>query len=84
MGDQAKNPKSVEQSLTPQPSHAQGDVKSLDIVDGSDAANLLAVEEAMHAIGMGRYQWQLTASAGFGFLVDQVSWRRPKTQVPSW
>lgn len=30
------------------------------------------VSQAIEAIGMGRYQWSLAASCGFGFLVDQV------------
>lgn len=30
------------------------------------------VSQAIEAIGMGRYQWSLTASCGFGFLIDQV------------
>jgi hypothetical protein len=34
--------------------------------------NQLVVHQAIEAIGMGRYQWQLLCSCGFGFVVDQV------------
>lgn len=30
------------------------------------------IQDAIEAIGMGRYQWQLMVSCGFGFVVDQV------------
>ncbi|KAL4884968.1 major facilitator superfamily domain-containing protein [Aspergillus karnatakaensis] len=36
------------------------------------ASNQLVVDQAIEAIGMGRYQWQLLFSCGFGFLVDQM------------
>ncbi|KAL4937858.1 hypothetical protein BDV06DRAFT_232288 [Aspergillus oleicola] len=36
------------------------------------ASNQLVVEQAIEDIGMGRYQWWLLFSCGFGFLVDQV------------
>ncbi|KAL4906962.1 hypothetical protein BDW74DRAFT_167020 [Aspergillus multicolor] len=36
------------------------------------ASNQLVVDQAIDAIGMGRYQWQLLFSCGFGFLVDQM------------
>ncbi|KAL2816972.1 major facilitator superfamily domain-containing protein [Aspergillus granulosus] len=35
-------------------------------------SNQLVVHQALEAIGMGRYQWQLLFSCGFGFLVDQM------------
>ncbi|KAL4805427.1 major facilitator superfamily domain-containing protein [Aspergillus unguis] len=46
-------------------SPAQGNVDIL-------ASNQLVVDQAIEAIGMGRYQWQLLFSCGFGFLVDQI------------
>lgn len=36
------------------------------------ANNLARVDEAIEAIGWGKYQWQLTITCSFGFLVDQV------------
>ena len=30
------------------------------------------IQNAIETIGMGRYQWQLLASCGFGFIADQV------------
>ena len=50
-------------------SHAQGTtVLATDDVD----ANLARVDDAIEAIGWGKYQWQLAITCGFGFLVDQV------------
>ncbi|KAL3434039.1 major facilitator superfamily domain-containing protein [Aspergillus tetrazonus] len=46
-------------------SMAQGTVDVL-------ASNQLVVDQAIDTIGMGRYQWQLLFSCGFGFLVDQM------------
>lgn len=40
-------------------------------VDSTDA-NLARVDDAIEAIGWGRYHWQLAITCGFGFLVDQV------------
>ncbi len=34
--------------------------------------NAALIQDAIEAIGMGRYQWQLMVSCGFGFVVDQV------------
>ncbi|KAL3490022.1 major facilitator superfamily domain-containing protein [Aspergillus germanicus] len=34
--------------------------------------NQLVVHQAIEAIGMGRYQWGLLCSCGFGFVVDQM------------
>lgn len=34
--------------------------------------NLHVVQQAIETIGMGKYQWLLAFSCGFGFLVDQV------------
>ncbi|KXJ91655.1 putative sugar transporter [Microdochium bolleyi] len=58
--------------LTPQQSHVQGDMLSVGTSGNANPTNVLLAEEAIQAIGMGRYQWQLAVSAGFGFLVDQI------------
>ncbi|EQB50995.1 major facilitator superfamily transporter [Colletotrichum gloeosporioides Cg-14] len=34
--------------------------------------NLRVIDEAVEAIGFGRFQWQLALSCGFGFLADQM------------
>lgn len=34
--------------------------------------NDIVIQNAIETIGMGRYQWQLLASCGFGFIADQV------------
>lgn len=34
--------------------------------------NLLLTNDAVEKIGMGRYQWQMCFTCGFGFIVDQV------------
>lgn len=34
------------------------------------------VNHAIQAIGMGKYQWWLFVVTGFGWLVDQVSWKQ--------
>ena len=53
------------EALEPVKSVAQG---TADVL----ASNEVVVDQAIDAIGMGRYQWQLLFSCGFGFLVDQV------------
>ncbi|OJJ61376.1 hypothetical protein ASPSYDRAFT_56700 [Aspergillus sydowii CBS 593.65] len=53
------------EALEPVKSVAQGTVDVL-------ASNEVVVDQAIDAIGMGRYQWQLLFSCGFGFLVDQM------------
>lgn len=56
-------------------SMAQGTVDVL-------ASNQLVVDQAIDTVGMGRYQWQLLFSCGFGFLVDQV--HRIYYVSPTW
>ncbi|KAI8300281.1 Major facilitator-type transporter hxnZ [Colletotrichum sp. SAR11_59] len=34
--------------------------------------NLRVIDEAVEAIGFGKFQWQLALSCGFGFLADQM------------
>lgn len=38
----------------------------------TEDSNILIVHHAIEAIGMGKYQWQLLTTCGFGFLIDQV------------
>jgi len=56
---------------------AQKDIEHGSMVSASYAdapnPNHVIVDHAIEAIGMGRYQWYLTISCGFGFVVDQVS-----------
>ncbi|QGA12644.1 hypothetical protein EYB26_000288 [Talaromyces marneffei] len=35
-------------------------------------SNILIVHHAIERIGMGKYQWQLLTTCGFGFLIDQM------------
>lgn len=60
-GPRVKN--SLEKPVAHHLSHAEGEVENV---------NLALVAEAIEAIGFGKYQWQLTLTCGFGFLVDQV------------
>lgn len=59
-----------------QPSTPHKDVDPGILVSESTAnvrdLNRSIVNHAIEAIGMGRYQWKLTVSCGFGFVVDQV------------
>lgn len=38
----------------------------------TEDSNMLVVHHAIESIGMGKYQWQLLTTCGFGFLIDQV------------
>lgn len=38
----------------------------------NENSNVLLVHHAIESIGMGKYQWQLLTTCGFGFLIDQV------------
>ncbi|OQE27976.1 hypothetical protein PENFLA_c005G10105 [Penicillium flavigenum] len=38
----------------------------------SPGSNEALIQDAIEAIGMGRYQWKLMASCGFGFIADQM------------
>ncbi|KAH6884854.1 putative sugar transporter [Thelonectria olida] len=53
-------------------SHSKGTVISLDGAASEMDYNLKQVEEVIEAIGFGKFQWMLTFSCGFGFLVDQM------------
>jgi len=43
--------------------------------------NMRLLREAIDGIGMGRYQWQLFFTCGFGFVVDQVSQCLPQDNL---
>lgn len=54
-------------------SRGQGTVESVEgaFIDIGDR-NILMVTRSIETIGMGRFQWKLAFSSGFGFLVDQA------------
>lgn len=58
-----KDRESLEKPIEATSSHVEGD---------GENSNHALVTEAIEAIGFGKYQWQLTFTCGFGFLVDQV------------
>ncbi|UNI24496.1 hypothetical protein JDV02_010236 [Purpureocillium takamizusanense] len=49
-------------------SHSQSGSPAID----DSHANLARVDDAIEAIGWGKYQWQLALTCGFGFLADQM------------
>ncbi|KAE8361094.1 major facilitator superfamily domain-containing protein [Aspergillus caelatus] len=63
--------KKSEEIITRKPSLAEGTVTSHQGANPPDF-NQLAINHAIEAIGMGRYQWQLMVSCGFGFIADQM------------
>ncbi|KAJ6098915.1 sugar transporter [Penicillium canescens] len=40
--------------------------------EADPSSNIAAIHDAIENIGMGRYQWGLTLSCGFGFIADQM------------
>ncbi|KAF5644097.1 synaptic vesicle transporter SV2 [Fusarium sp. NRRL 52700] len=64
--------KMFETSLDHAPSHANGTVATTDGIDPATLHNDEVITQAIQAIGFGKFQWQLTFSCGFGFLVDQM------------
>lgn len=54
------------------PSQVQSSIVGKDGTQLAEESNRLVVDEAIEAIGFGKFQWQLTFSYGFGFLVYQV------------
>lgn len=64
--------KSLETPLEKMGSLAHGSTASLDNHNATIGHNLALVDEAIAKIGFGKFQWQLTLSCGFGFIVDQV------------
>lgn len=53
-------------------SQDQGSISPVHDAHGDLVTNNVIVDETIEAIGFGKFQWQLTFSCGFGFLVDQV------------
>ncbi|EXA30563.1 hypothetical protein FOVG_18088 [Fusarium oxysporum f. sp. pisi HDV247] len=51
-------------------SHGNGIVVTVDGTDAATLHNHEVINKAIKTIGFGRFQWQLTFSCGFGFLVD--------------
>ncbi|VUC33006.1 unnamed protein product [Clonostachys rosea] len=58
--------------LEPVISHEHGSADSIRNLPLAVDTNLRLVDEAIEAIGFGRFQIQLTFTSGFGFLVDQM------------
>lgn len=54
---------SLEKPIEPTSSHAESPAENI---------NDAIIDDAIEVIGFGKYQWQLTFTCGFGFLVDQV------------
>ncbi|KAH7173167.1 putative sugar transporter [Fusarium flagelliforme] len=54
-------------------SHRNGEVTTFDDADGATLHNHEVINKAIQAIGFGKFQWQLTFSCGFGFLMILVS-----------
>ncbi|KAI8190770.1 hypothetical protein KHU50_000395 [Colletotrichum sp. SAR 10_65] len=62
--------------ITPTQSHGRGTTVEYTS-DNTHAlseveTNLRVIDEAVEAIGFGKFQWQLALSCGFGFLADQM------------
>lgn len=57
--------------LTNIPSVSEGQIDQ-KVSDSLPSSNVILIQDAIESIGMGRYQWQLMVSCGFGFVVDQV------------
>ncbi|KAF7556450.1 hypothetical protein G7Z17_g1442 [Cylindrodendrum hubeiense] len=53
-------------------SQGKGSISPVQDVHGDIVTNNVIVDETIEAIGFGKFQWQLTFSCGFGFLVDQM------------
>ncbi|EMT65609.1 Putative MFS-type transporter PB1E7.08c [Fusarium odoratissimum] len=70
--DEKQDGKMFETSLDHIPSHANGTVATIDGIDPATLHNDEVITQAIQAIGFGKFQWQLTFSCGFGFLVDQM------------
>ncbi|KAH8702349.1 major facilitator superfamily domain-containing protein [Talaromyces proteolyticus] len=61
------------EKVAPVASQAQGTHYTMaDSSLQTDSTNLIVAHHAIERIGMGRYQWQLLVTCGFGFLVDQM------------
>ncbi|KXH45104.1 hypothetical protein CSIM01_01233 [Colletotrichum simmondsii] len=71
--DDAVNRDDLGNAIAPIPSNALGSIAEFKTGGLSDVEqNLKVIEEAVEAIGFGKFHWQLTMSCGFGFLADQM------------
>lgn len=59
--------------ITPTESRTAGIVIDMGGSSENNVSNLLLVERTIETIGMGLFQWKLTVTCAFGFIVDQVS-----------
>ncbi|KAF9883609.1 hypothetical protein FE257_003116 [Aspergillus nanangensis] len=66
------DPDKKPEQLTHQPSLAEGTVSPPN-AETCLELNQALIHNAIERIGMGRYQWQLMVSCGFGFIADQAS-----------
>jgi hypothetical protein len=72
VSDEKRESKTFGVPLNHSESHGNGTVTTIDGVDAATLHNHEVINKAIEAIGFGKFQWQLTFSCGFGFLVDQV------------
>ncbi|KXH25724.1 hypothetical protein CSAL01_04916 [Colletotrichum salicis] len=71
--DDAGNKDDFGNTVAPIPSNTRGSIAEFKTRGLSDVEqNLKVIEEAVEAIGFGKFHWQLTMSCGFGFLADQM------------
>ncbi|WYZ42403.1 hypothetical protein EsH8_VI_000102 [Colletotrichum jinshuiense] len=71
--DERSRKEDVEKPLSPVPSNTHGStVEYTQQPLSPTETNLRVIDEAVEAIGFGKFQWQLTLSCGFGFLADQM------------
>lgn len=80
--DDAVNKDDLGNAIAPIPSNTLGSIAEFKTGGLSDVEqNLKVIEEAVEAIGFGKFHWQLTMSCGFGFLADQVCFF--KSDIPA-
>ncbi|KAM0546949.1 hypothetical protein ACHAPJ_010609 [Fusarium lateritium] len=72
ISDEKRESKTFGVPLNHVSSQGNGTVATLEGVDAATLHNHEVINKAIEAIGFGKFQWQLTFSCGFGFLVDQM------------
>lgn len=70
--NEKRGSRTLERPLGHSANHTNGTITSLNGEDAATMHNHEVINAAIQAIGFGKFQWQLTFSCGFGFLVDQV------------
>ncbi|KAK1637553.1 major facilitator superfamily domain-containing protein [Colletotrichum phormii] len=71
--DDAGNKDDFGNAIAPIPSNTHGLTAEFKTGGLNDVEqNLKVIEEAVEAIGFGKFHWQLSMSCGFGFLADQM------------